>query len=168
MTAARGLICLLATGLLGACSGASSEDVAGFSVEYSTGSIPPPGNYTYRIEGVPVEDGGLTLDYALTYRHREDMTDEELAARGYGPNDDLTWTTTINGAQADAWLDLAAQAELRDAESLPGGDSMQITVRLRSGSERSGSPTERDAWEALADALDLDARAALDHPRPGR
>jgi hypothetical protein len=152
----------------GACSPSTSDDIASFALEYATGSIPPPGNYTYRVDGTVRDDGDLELVYTLTYRFRDELTDDELEAQGYGPDDDLTWTTVVSGADADAWLDLATATDVGEAQGMPGSDSITVTVRFSSGEERSGEPDNRDDWEAAADALDLDARQALGHPRASR
>ena len=138
-----------------------------FVLEYRTGTIPPPYNYAYRVEGARQEGGDLDVTYELTYRYRDEISGEELEAQGYSADDDIEWSTTLAGAEADAWLDLAAATELLEDpdEPPPGADYISVTLVFADGTERSGEPLNRDEWEALAAELDVRAREALDHPR---
>lgn len=155
--------------LLSGCAQQGADEVTGFVLEYATGSIPPPFNHAYRIEGT-VQGDELDLSYELTYRYREGMSDEELVEDGYSSTDDLEWSTTLTGEERQAWLDAAAGADPRtDAEAPPpGADSIEITVDFADESQRAGQPSNRGELEELASALDRRARVALDHPREGR
>lgn len=153
--------------LLSACAPAQGADnVTSFVLEYATGSIPPPYNYGYRIEGRRQGDR-LDLMYALTYRHRDGISAEELAEKGYSSADDIEWSTSMTGDGSRAWLEAAARSEPRAGAQpqAPGSDSIQLTVSFTDGSQRSGEPTNRKVLQELASGLDRQARAAIGHPR---
>ena len=154
--------------VLSACTQAAAEP-AQFDLSYSTGTIPPPGNYEYRLEGGFSTDA-LGISYLLRYRHREGMTEGELRRLGYSRDDDITWKGTLTGEQRTAWLELVRRTDVRqeDEPAAPGASSIRVTLRGADGSERTGVPANAGDWQRLADDIDRRARTELKHPRPQR
>jgi len=75
----------------------------------------------------------------------------------------------MTGDASRAWLEAAARSEPHAGAQpqAPGSDSIQVTVGLTDGSQRSGEPTNRKVLQELASGLDRQARAAISHPRQG-
>jgi hypothetical protein len=141
---------------------------ASFAIEYQTGSIPPPFNYGYVLTGT-FEGDDLAVRYDLTYRFREGMTDEELAAQGYSRTDDIHWQGVLSGSESAAWRSLGGTTRLGPLPTqLPGGDSFVVTIRFVDGRELVGLPVRRSEWEALIDRVDKQARAETGNLRPSR
>lgn len=163
---ARAAIAVLLLAVLSSVAGCTSRPATptGFILEYQTGSIPPPFNNTYRIDGTFV-DGGLDVHYRLTYRFREGMSEAELRDDGYSLDDDLDWTGRLDGDEASVWRDLVGRSRV-DVPSPPppGSDTMTLTIR-DAGGERTGTPGNDAEWRALAADLDRQAREELGHPR---
>ncbi len=139
------------------CTASPPAEPSAFTIDNATGSIPPPGNHTYRLDG-RFEAGELAITYTLTHRFRESMTPAELAA--LGPEDqDVAWDGHLRGSPVEAWRALLLQPGLQaPPEPAPGSDSFVVVVRYTDGSERRGTPPDRSAWRRLADAIDAKAR----------
>jgi hypothetical protein len=152
--------------LLAGCGlGLGQAAPTGFELRYSTGAIPPPYNYSYRVGG-EFRGEQLVISYTLTYNYRESMSAEELQGQGYSPDDDLAWAGTLVGAEAQAWQAVAQETQLQTrGEMAVGGDWIEVTLRAAGGQTRQGLPSNREAWERLAAALDARVRAELGHSR---
>ena len=164
--------------LLGACSSGQTPTPAGrpsasaavgpasFTIEYRTGSIPPPYNYTYRLTG-RFEDELLVVSYVLTYQYRGSMTKAQLESQGYSERDDLSWTGRITGDAVEQWRILLRDPQLRPPPTgLVGGDSFTVSVVDSTGAEQTGEPPDRGAWQPLIAAIDQQARTETNNPRP--
>jgi hypothetical protein len=141
-----------------------------FAVEYETGSIPPPFNYTYTLTGTFEGEKGeaLAVHYDLEYRFREGMTEEELTAEGYSANDDIRWQATLDGPDVGVRRGLATDAHLGPAPpAQPGGDSLTVTIRYTDGREIAGVPDDLEEWQRATAEIDRQARAETGNPRPG-
>ena len=118
--------------LLGACSSGQTPTPAGrpsasaavgpasFTIEYRTGSIPPPYNYTYRLTG-RFEDAQLVASYVLTYQYRGGMTTAQLESQGYSGRDDLSWTGRITGDAVEQWRILLRDPQLKPRQPASSG-----------------------------------------------
>jgi hypothetical protein len=134
-----------------------------FSVAYETGSVPPPFNYRYAVDG-RFQDGELAARYVLAYQFRDQLPPGKLP-RGYSDRDDINWSTTLRGSTFDDWAALIATAELGPIPPLaPGSDSFTVTIK-RNGIERTGVPANRPDWEAAIASLDAQARTETGNPR---
>jgi hypothetical protein len=137
-----------------------------FTITYFTGSIPPPYNHMYTLDGT-FEDGQLAIRYALTYRYREGMTAAELASRGYSDHDDIEWSGRLTGAAVEQWRTLLRAARLGAPPTpLLGSDSFAMTIRNSSGATQNGVPADRTPWLAVIAAIDQQARLETRNPRP--
>jgi hypothetical protein len=141
-------------------------DPKSFLIEYATGSIPPPYNYAYRLEG-RFEGEEVLVIYVLTYRYRNGLASSRLASSGYSDSDDLSWTGRLHGGPVTQWRTLLTEARLIAPEiaPAPGSDSFVVTVVDSGGAERHGAPQTRDPWKPLITAIDQQARAETHHPR---
>ena len=147
------------------CTSAPAPDPTGFTVEYETGSIPPPFNHAYVLTGT-FEDGALSVAYELTYRFREGMTEDELAERGYSEEDDVRWSGRLTGGAVDEWRALARDARLSPPpEPPPGSDSFIVTLTYTSAPTVNGVPEARDEWERRVAEIDRRAREETGNPR---
>ncbi|HUG48485.1 MAG TPA: hypothetical protein VMP67_08745 [Candidatus Limnocylindria bacterium] len=164
-TVGGGLTILLVALLLGCGTTVPSGPVS-FSIDYATGSIPPPYNHHYAID-VEFTDDGAQVTYQLEYRYRESLTEEELLEAGYGPDDDIRWSGTFPPAVAEEWLAVARSGTLTgSAEPAPGSDTLLVRVTHSDNLSRAGAPTEREPWEDIARQVDGTARRELGVERP--
>lgn len=139
---------------------------AAFTIDYRTGSIPPPYNYAYRLTG-RFEDAQLAVSYVLTYRYRDGMTRARLESEGYSDRDDLSWTGAITGEALAQWRVILRDTQLRPPPTgLIGGDSFTVSIVDSAGGEHSGEPPNRGAWQVLIAAIDQQARREAGNPRP--
>jgi hypothetical protein len=139
-----------------------------FSVEYATGSIPPPFNHIYTLSGM-FEGSDLAVRYELRYRFREGMTAAELAEQGYSEDDDIVWEGRLTPIQAQAWRSLIAETRVGPSDPpMPGSDSFLVAIEFTNSSQANGLPNDRERWEAMVDAIDRHAHAETGAPRPSR
>lgn len=133
---------------------------SGFSVGFDTGSVPPPFNYTYSLDGTFAADA-LSVHYLLTYQFRDEVTSSEITSNGYTAHDDINWTGKLTGADLDTWRTLTAQTTLGPIPPLvPGAESFSVTLTPSTGEPQVGVPVNRDPWQAAITAIDKQARAA--------
>ncbi len=135
-------------------SPAASAHAQSFEVDYDSGSIPPPANDQYLLTGSFSSDGAtLAVHYLLTYSS--------------SAKDDIDWSGTLTGDSAARWQTLVGGTVLGPIPPLlPGSPSFTVTITpYQGGSSGGGVPTNRDAWQALIDAVDQQARAELGKPR---
>ena len=121
---------------------ASAPSVAfvSFSAGYDSGSVPPPFNYTYALDGTFGADA-LDVHYVLIYRYRDQVTLKEITSQGYTTHDDIDWTGRLTGATLDTWRSLVGGTTLGPIPPLvPGAEFVQ----------RDAYPAERCApgWRA--------------------
>lgn len=165
-TAVTVLSAILAALLVTACGPAAPVGPVGFSLDYATGSIPPPYNYRYTID-VVFDDAGAQVVYELEYLHRAKMSEEELRELGYSTRDDIRWRGGFDAEVADRWRDVARNGRLTgSAEPAPGADSMLVRVSDGGEAFRAGVPLDRGPWQDIAREVDRAARQELDHERP--
>ena len=157
---------LLAALLVAACGPAAPLGPLGFSLDYATGSIPPPYNHRYTID-VAFDDDGAQVVYELEYLHRDKMSEDELRELGYSTRDDIRWRGRFDEEVAERWREVARNGGLTgSAEPAPGADSMLVRVSDSGEAFRAGVPLERGPWQEIAREVDQAARQELDHDRP--
>ena len=131
----------------------------GFSVGFDTGSVPPPFNYTYALDGTFQPDA-VNVSYILTYQFRDVLTPAEITSQGYTLHDDIDWTGKLTGQAFNTWRSVVSQTKLGPIPPLaPGADSFSVTLSPPDGEAPVGVPENRDAWQAAITALDKQARA---------
>lgn len=159
------LAAMLAVSLVAACGPAAPVGPLGFSLDYATGSIPPPYNYRYTID-VVFHDEGAQVVYELEYLHRDKMSEAELRELGYSTRDDIRWRGGFQEEVAERWRDVARNAEMTgSAEPPPGADTMLVRVSDGGQAFRAGVPLDRTPWQDIAQEVDQAARIELDHER---
>jgi hypothetical protein len=132
---------------------------AGFSVGADTGSVPPPFNYTYTLDGT-FQTYALSVHYVLTYQFRDQVTPDQVTSQGYTSHDNIDWSGRLTGGALDTWRTLLAQTKLGPIPPLaPGSESFSVTLTPQTGEPQVGVPENRDAWQAAITALDKQARA---------
>lgn len=156
------LLALVAT--LSACTATTAASPTpayhGFSVGFETGSVPPPFNYTYTLDGIFQPDG-LSVHYVLKYRFRDQATKAEITSQGYTTHDDIDWTGQLTGQALETWRTLIAATKLGPIPPLaPGADSFNVSLAPPTGDPDVGVPENRDAWQSAITAVDKQARAA--------
>ena len=130
----------------------------GFSVGFETGSVPPPFNYTYTLDGT-FQPAGLSVHYVLQYRFRDQATPDEITSQGYTTHDDIDWTGLLTGQTLDTWRSLVAATQLGPIPPLaPGSDSFSVSLTPQTGDVQVGVPVNRDAWQTAITAVDKQAR----------
>jgi hypothetical protein len=130
--------------------------LASATLEYSSGSIPPPYNYEWTL-AVRLEGAAKDVRYELKYRYRTRPQDTPP-----GADTDLASTGPLS-AELEQRVRSAASANTFDAPPDPrkvGGDSFKVTLAYSDGTQRSGPPKDRDAWVKLAAEVDAAARRA--------
>lgn len=131
----------------------------GFSVGYETGSVPPPFNYKYELDGTFAGDA-LNVSYVLTYQFRDVLTPAEITSEGYTAHDDISWTGHLAGQALDTWRTLLTHTHLGPIPPLaPGAGSFTVTLVPLVGDDQVGVPENRDEWQTAITALDKQARA---------
>ena len=130
----------------------------GFSVGFETGSVPPPFNYTYTLDGTFQPDG-LSVHYVLQYRFRDQATRDEITSQGYTTHDDIDWTGLLTGPALETWRSLVAATTLEPIPPLaPGSDSFSVSLTPQTGDVQVGVPVNRDVWQTAITAVDKQAR----------
>lgn len=140
---------------------ASAPSVAfvSFSAGYDSGSVPPPFNYTYALDGTFGADA-LDVHYVLIYRYRDQVTLKEITSQGYTTHDDIDWTGRLTGATLDTWRSLVGGTTLGPIPPLvPGANSFSVTLTPPNGAPQVGVPMNCDAWQSSIAAIDKQARA---------
>ncbi len=149
-------LALLACVVLAACETPPTPAAShlSFTVVYDSGSIPPPANHSYLLSGEFRPDGSLALSYTLTYRYRQGMTDQQLAAAGYSSHDDIFWSGTLTPADAASWRTLVGETHVTPPPTNPppGSDTFLVAL-IRSDVTDEGVPQNRTDWEARITAL---------------
>lgn len=148
--------------MLSACTAGSAASPTpayqSFSVGFETGSVPPPFNYTYTLDGTFQPDG-LSVHYVLTYRFRDQATQDEILSQGYTNHDDIDWNGHLTGQSFNTWVALIAATKLGPIPPLaPGADSFNVSLMPPTGDPDVGVPENRDAWQTAITAVDKQAR----------
>jgi hypothetical protein len=153
------LVLLATTGACAATTAPSpTPPFSSFSVGFETGSVPPPFNYTYTLDGAFQPDA-LSVHYVLKYRFRDQATPDEITSQGYTTHDDIDWNGRLTGPAMDTWRTLLSTTTLGPIPPLaPGSDSFTVTLTPHSGDEQVGVPVNRDAWQTAITAVDKQAR----------
>ncbi|WP_226388996.1 hypothetical protein [Penaeicola halotolerans] len=68
-----------------------TDEIIRIDVDYSTGSIPPPYAFGYKLRLV-FEKKFVNVSFDMTYTDREELTEEEILDEGFTLEDDFKWT----------------------------------------------------------------------------
>ncbi|MFT5884719.1 MAG: hypothetical protein ACI9IP_001176 [Arcticibacterium sp.] len=95
--------------------------------------VPPPYAHAIEVHANPKE-GGLEVDFELTYLDRDGLEIEEIIEEGFSENDDLKWSGVLNADwlaylnELSTSIDLIKKKELRSGE-----DFWHIEIGNRKG-----------------------------------
>jgi hypothetical protein len=112
--------------------------------------IPPPFSHVYTLGGNL--QGPFALDYAIYYTDRDELSEEEIADEGFGPNDDRQ----CRGQVPDVWQQEVAKLLARTREAKqpnPGASSLILQLTKASGDTLELRPGNQPEWEYLLQEL---------------
>jgi hypothetical protein len=112
--------------------------------------VPPPFSHVYTLGGNL--QGPFVLDYSIYYTDRDELSEEEIADEGFGPNDDRQ----CSGQIADVWQQEVAKllARTREAKQLhPGASTLILQLTKPGGNIVELRPGNQPEWEYLLQEL---------------
>lgn len=134
------------------CQGEEKKPT-GLVIEYSTGSIPPPYNYTERtVIDFNNQANSINVNYSREYQYRDTLSEEELK----GEDEDLQWKGEFDGEWYEDFYKFAIEFETyKPRPDIVGGDSTTMKVEFEGGEEKSGYLKEDERWDRLLRELTL-------------
>jgi hypothetical protein len=134
----------------------------GFAIDYATGPVPPPFNYTYLVD-VEFDEDGARVNYLLEYHFRDQLTEEEVIELGHTLEDDIIWSGFVTQDVAVGWQVLARETVLHEPQEPPPPDAEWLEIRIVQAEDqvRSGVPEDSEPWLEIVREIDSRARAEL-------
>ncbi|WP_250632761.1 hypothetical protein [Rhodoflexus caldus] len=109
---------------------------------------PPPFSHYYHLI-IRKEAAEYRATYELTYTHREEFTEEELAEEGFSPNDNRSCEAPLHEAWIAQLEKLMAQTQPETRPRKPAHNFLELHTVTLSGETQTFSPKNRMAWELL-------------------
>ena len=124
-----------------------------FEIRYETeASVPAPYAHFYHLRA-DIEPAQLRVDYRLGYLGRENLTEEEIAAEGFTPDDDFSWQGMLPAVWKEEMGQLITQTGLRAQSNHEEGPYFVLVFKDEAGNESEGEPTNWAPWEYAAQEL---------------
>lgn len=125
-------------------------------IRYQTAAIMPgPFAHFYTLTLIPDSPQTLRAAISIEYPDREELDEEDIVGEGFTLDDNFSW----EGVFPQTWLDAVTPftkapklKPLSEDDLGENDDFFEITLQTEAG-EKTGTPTNRDAWQYLAQEL---------------
>ncbi|MHA7128134.1 hypothetical protein [Algoriphagus namhaensis] len=124
--------------------------ITGLEIEYDSGSIPPPFSHVYRLL-LDWSQGVLSADLVMHYTDREELSEEEILAEGFTPNDDYSAKLDLNPIWTEPIFDKLRETKWNSRQLQDEGISLALVEK--SSTSQPKVPVDQEGWKLLAQDL---------------
>lgn len=122
-------------------------------IHYQTLALPPPYAYTYRLR-IELTASALDVNLDRQYTGRDELSEDEIWAEGYTPNDDFQWKGNLPSEWSAPLRSLLKQTRWLSAETASIEDTLiTFTIINTKNQIDNGIPHNLSEWDYLLQEL---------------